>query len=256
MVNLSSMDKETVREEYNTSEPVHTNGRRWLYFSLDQCAAFEMPLSNRASAEDEQRRFLACITREDFEKDAKRKQLLISNLAAVLTVVARKCSDTAALGPLASETTVSESGSPSMLQAFVGTEPAPSSTSVAPQSLEQTPMTTSSDPVIPVASSASMRNEATPGPSPEVKDSTAGRLGKDKDQAIPAPNTPADGQSASEITVPGPLSVQQARAGTEPGWYDPGFFLPTPRSRADSCVGFVFRQNFYFLGRICQAAPS
>ena len=91
MVNLSSMDKETVREEYNTSEPVHTNGRRWLYFSLDQCAAFEMPLSKRASAEDEQRRFLACITREDFEKDAKRKQLLISNLAAVLTVVARKC---------------------------------------------------------------------------------------------------------------------------------------------------------------------
>ena len=84
MVYLSSMDKETVREEYNTSEPVHTNGRRWLHFSLDQRAAFEMTALSklakrlRASAEDEQQRFLACITREDFEKDAERKQLLIS----------------------------------------------------------------------------------------------------------------------------------------------------------------------------------
>ena len=114
-------------------------------------------------------------------------------------------------------------------------------------------MTTSSDPVIPVASSASVWNQATPGPSPEaspVKDSAAGRLGKDSHQAIPAPKTaaaagrgprktPAHGPSASEITVPGPPSVQQARAGTEPGRYDHGLFLPTPRSRADSCVGFT-----------------
>ena len=220
-VNFSSMDEETVREEYNTSEPVHSKGRRWLHFSLDQCAAFEMPLSElaerlRASAEDEQRRFLACITREDFEKDAKRKQLLISNLAAVLTVVARKCSDTAAHGPLASEITVSGS----MLQARAGTEPAPPSTPVAPQSLQQTPMTTSSDPVIPVASSASVWNQATPGPRPEaspVKGIAAGRLGNDSDQAIPAPKTPAHGPSASEITVLGPPSVQEARTGTEPG---------------------------------------
>ena len=95
-------------------------------------------------------------------------------------------------------------------------------------------MTTSSDPVIPVASSASVWNQATPGPSPEaspVKDSAAGRLGKDSDQAIPAPKTaaaagrrprktPAHRPSASEITVPGPPSVQQARAGTEPDRYD------------------------------------
>jgi len=69
-------------------------------------------------------------------------------------------------------------------------------------------------------------------------------------------DTAAHGPSASDITVPGPPSVQQARAGTEPGRYDHGLFLPTPRSRADSCVGFVIRQNFHFLGRICQAAPS
>ena len=189
-------------------------------------------------------------------------QYLAAVLAAVLTVVARKCSDTAAHGPLTSEIAVS--GPPSMLQARAGTEPEPLLTPVAPQSLEQTPMTTSSDPVIPMASSASVWNQATPGPSPEaspVKDSAAGRLGKDSHQAIPAPKTaaaagrdprktPAHGPSASEITVPGPPSVQQA------GRYDHGLFLPTPRSRADSCVGFVFRQNFHFLGRICQAAPS
>ena len=83
-------------------------------------------------------------------------------------------------------------------------------------------MTTSSDPVIPMASSASVWNQATPGPSraeaSPVKDSAAGRLGKDSDQAIPAPKTaaaaergprktPAYGPSASEITVPGPPSV-------------------------------------------------
>ena len=149
------MDTKTVREELNKA--VLPCVRRWLRFSLEQCAATEMPLSELAdrfcaSAKDEQRRLLACVTGVDHKKDAERKQLLINNMADVLTIMARKYS---ALGLSAKDSEITVSGPPSMQQARAVTEPVPWSTPVAPQSQQQTPMTTSGDSVLPVTASAS-----------------------------------------------------------------------------------------------------
>ena len=154
---VAPMDTKTVREELNKA--VLPCVRRWLRFSLEQCAATEMPLSELAdrfcaSAKDEQRRLLACVTGVDHKKDAERKQLLINNMADVLTIMAMKYS---ALGPSAKDSEITVSGPPSMQQARAVTEPVPSSTPVAPQSQQQTPMTTSGDSVLPVTASASTK---------------------------------------------------------------------------------------------------
>lgn len=99
-IQILTIDTLTVRASYNNT-PLHTEGRRWLQFSLDKCAAYDMTLSElasglRASAVDEQKRYLACITRKHFKADGLRKLLLIINLA---DAVARKCGDSYANGP-------------------------------------------------------------------------------------------------------------------------------------------------------------
>ena len=97
---INTIDKETVRAAYNNT-PLHNAGRRWLQFSLDKCAAYDMTLSElasglRVSAVDEQKRYLDCITRKEFKADALRKLLLIINLS---DAISKKCSDSHAHGP-------------------------------------------------------------------------------------------------------------------------------------------------------------
>jgi hypothetical protein len=99
-IQIHTIDTVTVSAAYNNT-PLHTEGRRWLHFSLDKCAAYDMTLSElasglRASAVDQQKRYLACTTRKHFKADGLRKLLLIINLADAL---ARKCGDSYANGP-------------------------------------------------------------------------------------------------------------------------------------------------------------
>ena len=99
-IQIHAIDTGTVRVAYNNT-PLHTAGRRWLQFSLDKCAAYDMTLSElasglRVSAVDEQKRYLTCITRKQFKADGLRKLLLIINLA---DAIAKKCSDSHAHGP-------------------------------------------------------------------------------------------------------------------------------------------------------------
>jgi hypothetical protein len=102
-VTLQAIDAGTVHREYNM--PLNSYGRRWLHFSLEQCAAFDMKLSELvegfcASANDEELRFLECLTLDDYKKDAFRKQLLINNMAATLAGKCRLMPETSEQTPV------------------------------------------------------------------------------------------------------------------------------------------------------------
>jgi hypothetical protein len=128
-IQIHTIDTGTVRAAYNNT-PLHTAGRRWLLFSLENCAAYEMTLSElasglRATAVDEQKRYLACITRKQFKADGLRKLLLIINLA---DAVAKRCSDSHAHGP----STKAQIDPSSIQQARAGTGSVPAPMPAAP----------------------------------------------------------------------------------------------------------------------------
>ena len=136
---IHTMDRQTVRSAY-VNMPVQTEGsKRWLQYSLDKCAAYEMTLSEmasriRASAVDEEKRLLACITRKHYKADCQRKLLLIINLA---DAVARKCSDSHAYGP-STKAQIDPSG---IQEARAETESVPASVPGAPPATSSPPPT-------------------------------------------------------------------------------------------------------------------
>ena len=136
---IHTMDRQTVRSAY-VNMPVQTEGsKRWLQYSLDKCAAYEMTLSElasriRASAVDEEKRLLACITRKHYKADCQRKLLLIINLA---DAVARNCSDSHAYGP-STKAQIDPSG---IQEARAETESVPASVPGAPPATSSPPPT-------------------------------------------------------------------------------------------------------------------
>ena len=136
---IHTMDRETVGSAY-VNMPVQTEGsKRWLQYSLDKCAAYEMTLSElasriRASAVDEEKRLLACITRKHYKADCQRKLLLLINLA---DAVARNCSDSHAYGP-STKAQIDPSG---IQEARAETESVPASVPGAPPATSSPPPT-------------------------------------------------------------------------------------------------------------------
>ena len=136
---IHTMDRETVGSAY-VNMPVQTEGsKRWLQYSLDKCAAYEMTLSElasriRASAVDEEKRLLACITRKHYKADCQRKLVLIINLA---DAVARNCSDSHAYGP-STKAQIDPSG---IQEARAETESVPASVPGAPPATSSPPPT-------------------------------------------------------------------------------------------------------------------
>ena len=201
-IQIHTIDTGTVRAAYNNT-PLHTAGRRWLQYSLENCAAYEMTLSElasglRASAVDEQERYLACITRNHFKADGLRKLLLITNLA---DAIAKRCSDSHAHGP----STKAQIDQSSIQQARAGTESVP------------VPMPASGAP--PATSSASNFRRSL------VFSSEAGAVAS---------------EACAVSTGRGSALVSMDAASA--GMIMTSLIL-MPRCRADSCEGFIFGQN-------------